>query len=145
MSDGEKALQFAVQLPEKSVLMLDTAHWKMEQRPTRIAFGSCNHQDHRNDLWPVIAERNPTAFIWGGDAIYADSEGSTDWSHFPPTSTHEQATPGRLNYLYRKQRRVPGYQNLLEQNVTIFGTFDGELNLCCIRTVFPPEISCVLY
>jgi alkaline phosphatase D len=38
---------------------------------TRIAFGSCNEQNLQNNMWPIIAERNPAAFIWGGDAIYA--------------------------------------------------------------------------
>ena len=94
--------------------------------PNRITFGSCNNQDQQNDLWPIIASRKPTAFIWGGDAIYADLEGPIDWSTFPPSSTHEHATPGRLKSLYSKQRSVPAYQNLVEQNVTIFGTFDGK-------------------
>jgi alkaline phosphatase D len=39
--------------------------------PSRIAFGSCNDQDLENYLWPAIVNREPTAFIWGGDAIYA--------------------------------------------------------------------------
>lgn len=39
--------------------------------PDRIAFGSCNDQDHQNNLWPVIESRQPVAFVWGGDAIYA--------------------------------------------------------------------------
>jgi hypothetical protein len=37
----------------------------------RIAFGSCNEQDLQNNLWPIIESRQPTAFVWGGDAIYA--------------------------------------------------------------------------
>jgi alkaline phosphatase D len=39
--------------------------------PFRIAFGSCNDQDHQNNLWPIIESRRPAAFVWGGDAIYA--------------------------------------------------------------------------
>jgi hypothetical protein len=38
---------------------------------SRIAFGSCNDQDTKNNLWPIIESRNPAAFVWGGDAIYA--------------------------------------------------------------------------
>lgn len=38
---------------------------------SRIAFGSCNDQKMKNNLWNVIESRNPAAFIWGGDAIYA--------------------------------------------------------------------------
>jgi hypothetical protein len=37
----------------------------------RIAFGSCNNQFLQNNLWDRIAERDPIAFVWGGDAIYA--------------------------------------------------------------------------
>lgn len=37
---------------------------------SRIAFGSCNDQDTRNDLWSIIEARDPAAFIWGGDAVY---------------------------------------------------------------------------
>ncbi|KAG7372397.1 phosphodiesterase/alkaline phosphatase D-like protein [Nitzschia inconspicua] len=96
------------------------------RRPSRIAFGSCNEQNMQNDLWPIIASRNPTAFVWGGDAIYADSQGAIDWTTFPPQSTHQCATPSRLRALYQTQLRNPGYRALLEQNVTIFGTFDDH-------------------
>ena len=91
----------------------------------RIAFGSCNDQDVQNNLWPVIESRKPAAFIWGGDAIYADFHTATDWSTFPPTSELQCATPDRLKALYRKQLAVPGYRRLLDQNITVFGTFDG--------------------
>jgi hypothetical protein len=91
----------------------------------RIAFGSCNDQDVQNNLWPVIESRKPAAFIWGGDAIYADFHTATDWSTFPPTSELQCATPDRLKVLYRKQLAVPGYRRLLDQNITVFGTFDG--------------------
>jgi len=98
----------------------------MAESSSRIAFGSCNEQDMQNDFWPIIAARKPAGFIWGGDAIYADVEGSIDWTSFPPRSTHECATPGRLRSLYDKQRSNPGYQQLIAQNISIFGTFDGE-------------------
>ena len=38
--------------------------------PFRIAFGSCNNQLLNQPLWPIIESRNPSAFVWGGDAIY---------------------------------------------------------------------------
>ena len=41
---------------------------------SRIAFGSCNDQDRINNLWKIIESRDPVAFIWGGDAIYADNK-----------------------------------------------------------------------
>ena len=60
-----------------------------------------------------------------------DIQGPTDWTVFPPTSTHECATPSRLRSLYHEQRNVKGYRELLQQNVTIFGTFDGECWVWC--------------
>lgn len=44
-----------------------------KNNPNRIAFGSCNHQSLDQPLWPIIESRNVSAFIWGGDAIYADT------------------------------------------------------------------------
>jgi hypothetical protein len=45
--------------------------YETTEGPSRIAFGSCNDQDHQNNLWPIIESRSPAAFVWGGDAIYA--------------------------------------------------------------------------
>lgn len=93
---------------------------------SRIAFGSCNNQDLSNNLWRVIESRKPTAFVWGGDAIYADKHTSIDWTTFPPSSRVECATPDRLRTLYKFQRSVPGYKQLVESNITVFGTFDDH-------------------
>ena len=38
-----------------------------------IAFGSCNNQFLKNDLWPEIEKNQPNIYIWGGDIIYADT------------------------------------------------------------------------
>lgn len=51
--------------------LLDVSSSSSTTTSSRIAFGSCNEQDLQNNMWPIIAERHPTAFIWGGDAIYA--------------------------------------------------------------------------
>lgn len=92
----------------------------------RIAFGSCNEQDLQNNLWPIIESRQPTAFVWGGDAIYADTLLAPDWSSFPPKAQHRCATPSLLRKLYQTQRNVPAYRSLLRQNLTVFGTFDDH-------------------
>lgn len=39
-----------------------------------IAFGSCNKQYLKNELWDDIVALNPDAWIWGGDIVYTDSE-----------------------------------------------------------------------
>lgn len=102
---------------------------KASVKTSRIAFGSCNNQDRQNHLWSVIEARAPTAFIFGGDAIYADVEHhGLDFSTWPPkfSSRVECGTPDRVRELYEKQRQVPGYARLLEKNVTIFGTIDDH-------------------
>ncbi len=40
----------------------------------RIAFGSCNHQDRQQPLWPEIAAQQPDLWVWLGDNIYGDTE-----------------------------------------------------------------------
>ena len=41
---------------------------------TRIAFGSCCHQDRPQPIWDVINAWHPELFIFLGDNIYADTE-----------------------------------------------------------------------
>jgi hypothetical protein len=51
---------------------ISTLHDKAAPK-SRIAFGSCNEQSRLNPFWPVLEQRKPAAFIWGGDAIYSVS------------------------------------------------------------------------
>ena len=39
-----------------------------------VAFGSCDDQKIKNELWPVIDENHPSVWIWGGDNVYSDTE-----------------------------------------------------------------------
>ena len=39
-----------------------------------IAFGSCDNQRLKNELWKSIDENHPVAWIWGGDNVYSDTE-----------------------------------------------------------------------
>jgi alkaline phosphatase D len=41
---------------------------------TRIAFGSCNHQDKPQPMWEYILQNKPQLWIWLGDNIYGDSD-----------------------------------------------------------------------
>ena len=138
--------------------------------PSRILFGSCNSQYHEQPLWPNIISRNAAAFVWCGDAVYADDrivssskqeddegkeeEGSTNIATSEPdsaasyeyvaalpsinqfvaamkfvlTERHKvvklDATPEYLSKLLKEQKMVPGYQELLQTNISIFGTID---------------------
>lgn len=39
-----------------------------------VAFGSCDNQKIKNELWPAIDENHPSIWIWGGDNVYSDTE-----------------------------------------------------------------------
>ena len=93
--------------------------------PSRILFGSCNSQWYEQPLWPSIMRRQGTAWVWAGDAIYADSNTGLDWSTFPPHPLVEEASPETLVRLFQEQRRHPEYSQLI-QNTTIFGTVDDH-------------------
>jgi alkaline phosphatase D len=40
---------------------------------TRIAFGSCNHQNASQHMWAQIAAQNPQLFLMIGDNVYGDN------------------------------------------------------------------------
>jgi alkaline phosphatase D len=40
---------------------------------TRIAFGSCNHQNASQHMWAQIASQNPQLFLMIGDNVYGDN------------------------------------------------------------------------
>lgn len=47
---------------------------KKEAPVTRIAFGSCGHQDDPQPVLGIAAEQKPDAFIFLGDNIYGDTD-----------------------------------------------------------------------
>ena len=93
---------------------------------SRILFGSCNSQAYPQKLWPAVIARNATAFVWAGDAIYADVHFGHDFSSFPPKTVIDHATPERLHELYEAQKQQEGYKTLLEHDTYITGTFDDH-------------------
>ena len=96
-------------------------------RPSRILFASCNSQNLTQPLWPIMQSRNAAAFVWAGDAIYADHFAGLDFTHFPPQPIHESATPDQLHQYYAQQLSHPGYRSFLDSNnITVFGTIDDH-------------------
>lgn len=103
----------------------------------RIVFASCNSQHYDDELshtlWPAILSRNASAFVWTGDAIYADD------FHPPKSYLHyllgkpspKPATPPVIRDLYAHLIQSPGYSKLLESNVTILGTLDDHGMFLC--------------
>jgi alkaline phosphatase D len=45
---------------------------------TRIAFGSCNHQNAPQHMWAQIAAQNPQMFLMIGDNVYGDAGWDAD-------------------------------------------------------------------
>jgi len=90
---------------------------------SRIVIGSCNSQHFRHQpFWPVILSRDPTAFVWAGDAVYADDRTEGKFPHRKVLD----ATPEYLGELLRKQRKEPGYEALLNSGIGIFGAVDDH-------------------
>lgn len=54
----------------------------------KIAFGSCAYQFESQPYWDVIARTDPDLFIFAGDAIYADWNGT---QHIVPSATSLRA------------------------------------------------------
>src|SRR5262245_4013852 len=52
---------------------LPTAARAGEKAVTRIAFGSCNHQDRPQTIWEPLLRTNPELFLFLGDNVYADT------------------------------------------------------------------------
>jgi alkaline phosphatase D len=55
----------------------DSGQWRdvssIDGLPSRIAFGSCSHQDQPQPVLDTVAERRPDLFIYLGDNIYGDT------------------------------------------------------------------------
>jgi alkaline phosphatase D len=62
---------------------------------SRIAFGSCSHQDREQPIWDAIVKEKPELFLFLGDNIYADTQ-----------------DPAVMKKKYDKQAAIPGYQKL---------------------------------
>ena len=75
---------------------------------TRIAFGSCNHQEKPQPQWEVLRQSEPDLWVWLGDNIYADTE--------------DMAV---MKAKYDLQFDRPGYA-AFRQAVPIIGTWDDH-------------------
>merc|ERR1719230_251129 len=94
--------EYALPLYDKSCIL----KWKLEKRkklpkqaapkPKRnpstetmktFAFGSCNQQFTENKMFDLIAKKDPSVFLWTGDAVYAtDKSTETLQDHFTYTN-----------------------------------------------------------
>lgn len=127
--------------------------------PYRIAIGSCSHPSLPQPLWKIIQDRRPAAFVWGGDAVYADRYAGLNWTAvglhrieertnnnnsddggikrggswrltFPPPSIHLEATPEIISDWYKRQWDVDDYRSFVE------GWYDEEQNVTVRPIIF---------
>jgi alkaline phosphatase D len=73
-----------------------------------IAFGSCNRQNLKNELWDDIIHLKPDVWIWGGDNVYADTDNMN-----------------KLKAEYARLLSDDGYKKLLG-TTKILGTWDDH-------------------
>jgi hypothetical protein len=52
-----------------------------EDGTERIAFGSCAKRSQYQSIWKTVVATEPDLFIFPGDAVYADTNGNTDFRH----------------------------------------------------------------
>lgn len=80
---------------------------------SRIAFGSCVHQDRPQPIWAAVNAAGPDVFVFLGDNIYGDSE-----------------DPAVLQNKYQQLGAVPGFQQLQQQTdvVAIWDDHDYGVN-----------------
>ncbi|NJM25998.1 MAG: alkaline phosphatase family protein [Bacteroidia bacterium] len=75
---------------------------------SRIAFGSCSHQNDADQMWPDVLAMKPQLWIWGGDNIYGD--------------THDMEA---MRKKYDLQKAAEGYWKL-RRFCPIIGTWDDH-------------------
>lgn len=98
-----------VNVPRLDVLPLD------EATPlSRIAFGSCAHQDRPQPIWDAVVAQDPQVFIFGGDNTYTDLR-------------ELMGLPGlqRFAHAYQTLAAHPGFQRLVA-NVPLLATWDDH-------------------
>jgi len=75
---------------------------------TKIAFGSCSHEDKNQPLLSLAAKESPDLFIYLGDNIYGDTRDM-----------------GKLLGKYQKLANKPEFQELID-STTILATWDDH-------------------
>ena len=96
-----------------------TAASQVSERTTKIAFGSCNKHQKMNatSIWTSIERTHPNAFVWLGDAVYADTRITFEKRKYFGEKFHAEA--------YAAVKRFPAYERLAKK-ARIVGTWDDH-------------------
>lgn len=84
------------------------AQFNPKAKQTKIAFGSCGHQNNPLTVFDVVVDHQPDLFVFLGDNIYGDTDDMTV-----------------LKEKYNKLNAKPTFQNL-KKNVPIIATWDDH-------------------
>jgi alkaline phosphatase D len=82
---------------------------------TRIAFGSCAKQWQAQPIWDTVIAAEPDLFLFLGDAIYGDTDGTTAWP----------VMPGQLAGEWNRLADKPEIQQLMAA-VPVMATWDNH-------------------
>lgn len=107
----------------RSIVVLSV--WMMQKlevtasQETKIAFGSCNKHQKMNatSIWTSIERTHPNAFVWLGDAVYADTRITFEKRKYFGEKFHAEA--------YAAVKRFPAYERLAKK-ARILGTWDDH-------------------
>lgn len=80
----------------------------MNSTLTRIAFGSCSHQERPQTYWKTIAAQRPDLWIWMGDTVYADTD-----------------KPEKMAKTYNKMFNNRRYR-VFRESIPMIGTWDDH-------------------
>lgn len=75
---------------------------------TRIAFGSCAHQDKPQPIWDAVVAARPELFLFLGDTVYADTDDMA-----------------KMRATYQKLADNPGWQKVL-RTCPVMATWDDH-------------------
>lgn len=93
----------ALKLLGLAPLTLPASRLQAQDQPlTRIAFGSCVHQDKPQPIWDAVLASEPELFIFLGDNIYGDTD-----------------DPAVLAAKYAQLAAQPGFQQLRERSAIL--------------------------
>ncbi len=92
----------------KSKSNLDLNPTPNQHNQYTLAFGSCDNQKIKNELWEAVDANHPAVWIWGGDNIYSDTEDMQV-----------------LKANYELQKQDSSYQYFIKNKV-ILGTWDDH-------------------
>ncbi|EGG28961.1 Phosphodiesterase/alkaline phosphatase D-like protein [Aequoribacter fuscus] len=86
---------------------------------TRIAFGSCAVQDKPMPVWSAVVDRDPDAFLFLGDNVYADTGA---YKLMPSPRNYEVA--------YERLKKNPDFNKFLvasrAREIDVFATWDDH-------------------